>query len=70
MIKVDYHKITIIMTNGQEFETYSTYGKEGDKIRLDRDPLTHPAWTGSLTGESASRTSKLAKFNDRYGNIF
>ncbi|QKX02591.1 50S ribosomal protein L31 [Wolbachia endosymbiont of Dirofilaria (Dirofilaria) immitis] len=70
MIEIDYHKVTIVITDGQEFETRSTYGKEGDKIRLDRDPLTHPAWTGSLTGRSANKTSKLAKFNNRYGDIF
>jgi len=44
MAKIDYHKISIVMTNGQEFESPSTYGKEGDKIKLDRDPFTHPAW--------------------------
>ncbi|MDR2548088.1 MAG: 50S ribosomal protein L31 [Rickettsiales bacterium] len=70
MAEIDYHKITIIMTNGQEFETRSTYGKEGDKVKLDRDLLTHPAWTGSLTSGSASKTSKIAKFNDKYGGIF
>lgn len=70
MAEIDYHKVTIVMTDGQEFETRSTYGKEGNKIKLDRDPLTHPAWTGSLTSGSASKTSKLAKFNDKYGSIF
>ncbi|PRD36079.1 UNVERIFIED_CONTAM: nadK [Trichonephila clavipes] len=54
MTEINYHKVTIVMTDGQEFETRSTYGKEGDKIKLDRDPLTHPAWTGSLTSGSAS----------------
>ena len=42
----DYHAITVVMTNGTEFTTYSTYGKEGDKLALDIDPSTHPAWTG------------------------
>jgi large subunit ribosomal protein L31 len=68
--KIDYHKIIIVMTNGEEFETRSTYGKQGDKVKLDRDPLTHPAWTGSLTSGSTSKTSKMAKFNDKYGDIF
>lgn len=67
---MNYHKIIIVMTDGQEFETCSTYGKEGDRVKLDRDPLTHPAWTGSLTSGLASKTSKLAKFNDKYGSIF
>ncbi len=70
MIEIDYHKVIIVTTDGQEFETRSTYGKEGDKIRLDRDPLTHPAWTRSLASGSASKTSKVSKFNDKYGGIF
>src|SRR6187397_2550989 len=39
----DYHMIKVVMTDGTEFETYSTYGKEGDKLTLDIDPKTHPA---------------------------
>ena len=34
------------MTDGTEFETYSTYGAEGDTLKLDIDSKTHPAWTG------------------------
>ena len=41
-----YHKIKVVMTNGTEFETYSTYGEEGASLALDIDPTTHPAWTG------------------------
>ncbi|MEM1371280.1 MAG: 50S ribosomal protein L31, partial [Pseudomonadota bacterium] len=36
----DYHKIKVVMTDGTEFETYSTYGKEGDTLQLDIDPKT------------------------------
>ncbi|UWI83135.1 50S ribosomal protein L31 [Wolbachia endosymbiont of Howardula sp.] len=72
MIKavISYHKVIIVMTNGQEFETRSTYGTEGNRIKLDRDPLTHPAWTKTLTSGSLSKASKLAKFNNKYGDIF
>jgi large subunit ribosomal protein L31 len=42
----DYHEITVVMTDGSEFTTRSTYGKAGDSIRLDIDPKSHPAWTG------------------------
>ena len=45
-IHPDYHKVTFIQTDGSKFETRSTYGKEGDAIRLDVDKLSHPAWTG------------------------
>ena len=40
----DYHKITVVMTDGTKFETMSTWGKEGDTMSLDIDPLSHPAW--------------------------
>ena len=42
----DYHQIKVVMTDGTEFVTYSTYGKDGDTLTLDIDPKTHPAWTG------------------------
>jgi large subunit ribosomal protein L31 len=42
----DYHFIKVVMTNGTEYTTRSTYGKEGDTLNLDIDPNTHPAWTG------------------------
>ena len=34
------------MTDGTEFETMSTWGKENDTLKLDIDPKSHFAWTG------------------------
>ena len=34
------------MTDGTEFETRSTWGKENDVLKLDIDPKSHYAWTG------------------------
>ena len=34
-IHPDYHEITVVMTDGTEFETFSTYGSEGDTLTLD-----------------------------------
>ena len=45
-IHPDYHKIKVIMTDGSEFETRSTWGKENDKLKLDIDSKSHYAWTG------------------------
>ncbi|ETZ05345.1 MULTISPECIES: 50S ribosomal protein L31 [Holospora] len=42
-----YHKVKVIMTNGQSFEVGSTYGKPGSELVLDIDPSCHPAWTGT-----------------------
>jgi large subunit ribosomal protein L31 len=45
-IHPDYHMITVVMTDGTEYQTRSTWGKAGDKLNLDIDPKSHPAWTG------------------------
>ena len=38
----NYHTINVVMTDGTKFETKSTWGKEGDTMSLDIDPLSHP----------------------------
>ena len=61
-IHPEYHQITVVMTDGTEFQTYSTYGKEGDVLQLDIDPKSHPAWTGGnqQVMDRAGRVSRLA----------
>lgn len=63
----EYHDITVIMTDGTEFMTRSTYGKPGEKLHLDVDPKTHPAWTGMH--RMVDRGSQLAKFNKRFQGL-
>ena len=48
-IHPDYHTIKVQLTDGSSFETKSTYGKEGDTLKLDIDPISHPAWTGEAS---------------------
>ena len=63
-IHPDYHEIKVIMSDGSEFTTRSTYGAEGDSLRLDIDPLVHPAWTG---GEARiSDRGRVSKFKDKF----
>ena len=64
----DYHFITIVMTNGTEYQTRSTYGKAGDKMNLDIDPNTHPAWTGG-TQTLLDRGGRLSKFNSKFAGL-
>ena len=66
-IHPDYHDITVVMTDGTEYVTRSTMGKEGDTIRLDVDPKTHPAWTG--VHRLLDSGGQLAKFNKRFANL-
>jgi large subunit ribosomal protein L31 len=64
----DYHMIKVVMTNGTEYMTRSTYGKEGDTLNLDIDPNTHPAWTGGQQ-QLLDRGGRLSRFNSTFGNL-
>lgn len=66
-IHPDYHEITIVMTDGTEYKTRSTYGKPGQTMRLDIDPKTHPAWTGEH--RLVDSGGQVAKFNKRFGGF-
>ena len=57
----DYHKIKVVMTDGTEFETRSTWGKENDVMKLDIDPKSHYAWTGGTQVLDKGRVSKYNK---------
>ena len=63
----DYHAITVEMTDGTTFETRSTYGKEGDVLKLDIDVKSHPAWTGGT--QRLREDGRVAKFNKRFSNF-
>ncbi len=64
----DYHMIKVIMTDGTKYETRSTWGKEGDEMRLDVDPTSHPAWTGG--GQVlVDAGGQVARFKNRFGDF-
>ncbi|SDF52008.1 LSU ribosomal protein L31P [Limimonas halophila] len=64
-IHPDYHEINVVMTDGSEFKTRSTYGQEGASLRLEIDPKTHAAWTGEHRLNTTA--GQMAKFNQRFG---
>lgn len=64
-IHPDYHEITVVMTDGTSYKTRSTWGKAGDTLTLDIDPLTHPAWTGGQQ-RLVDTGGQLSKFNKRF----
>ncbi len=64
-IHPDYHKVKVVMTDGTEYETYSTYGSEGDTLTLDIDPRTHPAWNKD-SQHLIDRGGRLSRFKKKY----
>ena len=66
-IHPDYHEITVVMTDGTEFQTRSTWGEPGDTMKLDIDSKSHPAWTGEH--RLVDSGGQVAKFNKRFQDL-
>ncbi|MCB1399731.1 MAG: 50S ribosomal protein L31 [Rhodobacteraceae bacterium] len=67
-IHPDYHFITVKMTDGTTYQVRSTWGKEGDTMALDIDPLAHPAWTGGNT-RLLDTGGRVSKFKNKYAGL-
>jgi large subunit ribosomal protein L31 len=67
-IHPDYHTIKIVMTDGTEYLTRSTYGKEGDTLNLDIDSKSHPAWTGG-TQQLLDRGGRVSRFQKKFSGF-
>ena len=63
----EYHTINVVMTDGTEYQTKSTWGKEGDTMRLDVDCKSHPAWSGGTA--KIVEKGQLSKFENKYGSF-
>ena len=66
-IHPNYHKINVQMTDGSKFETMSTWGKEGDTLKLDIDPKSQSAWTGGT--QKILDKGRVSKYNKKFVNL-
>jgi large subunit ribosomal protein L31 len=64
----DYHTVKVIMTDGTEFTTRTTWGKPGDTLHLDIDPKSHPAWTGGQQ-HLVDRGGRLSRFQKKFSGF-
>jgi large subunit ribosomal protein L31 len=67
-IHPDYHPIKIVMTDGTEYTTRSTWGKAGDTMQLEIDSKSHPAWTGGQQ-QLVDRGGRLTRFSSKFGGL-
>jgi large subunit ribosomal protein L31 len=67
-IHPNYHNITVVMTDGTEYQTRSTWGKEGDKLNLDIDSKSHPAWTGGAQ-QLLDRGGRVSRFQKKFSGF-
>ena len=64
----NYHFIDVKMTDGTLVRMKSTWGKEGDTMSLDIDPLAHPAWTGQ-SAKLMDTGGRVSKFKNKYAGL-
>ena len=62
-----YHKIKVEMTDGSQFETRSTWGSEGETLKLEIAPKSHSAWTGGK--QKLLDKGRVSKFNKKFQNF-
>ena len=55
------------MTDGTQFETRSTWGSEGDILKLEIDPKSHSAWTGGK--QKILAKGRVSKFLKKFQNF-
>ena len=55
------------MTDGTIFETRSTWGQEGETLKLDIDPISHPAWIGG--SQKILDKGRVHKFFKKFKNL-
>ena len=63
----DYHIINVEMTDGSKFQTRSTWGSDGDILKLEIDPKSHSAWTGGK--QKILDKGRVSKFNKKFQNF-
>ena len=64
----DYHTVKVVMTDGTEFTTRTTWGKPGDTLHLEIDPKSHPAWTGGQQ-HLVDRGGRLSRFQKKFSGF-
>ena len=64
-IHPDYHFVTVVLNDGTNYRTRTTWGKPGQQLTLDIDPSTHPAWTGGQQ-TLIDRGGRLTRFNKKF----
>jgi large subunit ribosomal protein L31 len=67
-IHPDYHFVEVQLNDGSTYRTRTTYGAADQKVTLDIDPTTHPAWTGGQQ-QLMDRGGRLTRFNKKFAGF-
>lgn len=60
-----YHFVKVVMTDGTEYMTRTTYGEPDGRLQLVIDSKNHPAYTGER--KVMDSMGRIEKFKNKYG---
>jgi large subunit ribosomal protein L31 len=63
------HKVHVTMTNGDKFDIFTVWGKEGDSLKLDVDTKNHPAWQEKGQSYINVNDERVTKFKQKFGDF-
>ena len=67
-IHPNYHFVNVVLNDGSTYRTRTTWGEADQKLTLDIDPTTHPAWTGGQQ-QLVDRGGRLSRFQKKFAGI-
>ena len=67
-IHPDYHFVNVQLNDGTSYRTRTTFGTPDQKLMLDIDPTTHPAWTG-VQGNLMDRGGRVSRFKEKFKGL-
>ena len=60
-----YHFVKVVMTDGTEYMTRTTWGESNGRLQLVIDSKNHPAYTGER--KILDSMGRMEKFRAKYG---
>jgi len=62
----DYHFVNVVMTDGTQYTTRTTWGEAEGRLQLVIDSKNHPAYTGER--KVLDSMGRMEKFMNKYGS--
>lgn len=61
----DYHFVNVVMTDGTQYQTRTTWSEADARLQLVIDSKNHPAYTGER--RVMDSMGRIEKFKNKYG---
>lgn len=62
--------VTVIMNDGKEYQLMMKLPNNAQRLVLDIDPSTHPAWRDGGERKLIDTSGQVSKFTKKFGKLF